>query len=154
MRGRRSALLLSIVLAVAPVILAQRPSSPAFVVPTFADLTIKKRHSFGSRSSRSATEVLYLKGARERREFLDQSGNTWPGHVTIMQCDQRRSVQLNPDAKLYSVSVVEGTGPSSSSVAVRWPKGRRTSSAKPSFFDHVEPLPLWRCARVPVIDRL
>ena len=108
MRGRRSALLLPIALAVAPVILAQTLSIPAFVVPTFADLTIKKRHSFGSTSSRGTTEVLYLKGARERREFLyEQPGNTGPGHVTIMQCDQRRSVQLNPEAKLYSVSVLK-----------------------------------------------
>lgn len=54
------------------------------------------------------TEVLYLKGARERHEVLhEQSGNTGPGHATITQCDQRRSVQLNPEAKLYSVSVLE-----------------------------------------------
>jgi hypothetical protein len=94
MRGRRLALFLSIALAVAPVVIAQTPSIPAFVVPTFADLTIKKRHSFGTTSS---TEVLYLKGARERREFLyEQPGNGRPGHAVIMQCDQRRSVQLNP----------------------------------------------------------
>jgi hypothetical protein len=108
MRSRRSALLLPIALAVAPVIIAQTLSIPAFIVPTFADLTIKKRHSFGSTSSRGTTEVLYLKGARERREFLyEQPGNTGPGHATIVQCDQRRSVQLNPEAKLYSVSVLK-----------------------------------------------
>jgi len=107
MHGRRSALLLPIALVVAPVILAQTLSGPAFVVPNFADLTIKKRHSFGSASSRGTTEVLYLKGARERREFLhEQPGNTGPGHATITQCDQQRSVQLNPQAKLYSVSVL------------------------------------------------
>jgi hypothetical protein len=108
MRGRRPALLLPIALAAAPVILAETLSIPPFVVPAFADLTIKKRHSFGSTSSRDTTEVLYLKGARERREVLyGQSGITGPGHVTIMQCDQRRSVQLNPEAKLYSVSVLK-----------------------------------------------
>ena len=107
MRGRTSALL-PISLAAAPVILAQALSIPAFVVPTFADLTITKRHSSGSTSSRGTTEVLYLKGARQRREFLhEQPGNTGPGFATIMQCDQRRSVQLNPKAKLYSVSVLE-----------------------------------------------
>src|SRR5690349_23637021 len=105
MRGRRSALLLPIALIVTPVILAQTLSGPAFVVPTFADLTIKKRHSFGSASS--TTEVLYLKGARERREVLpEQPEHTGPGHATITQCDRRRSVQLNPEAKLYSVSVL------------------------------------------------
>jgi hypothetical protein len=108
MGGRRSILLLSIALAVAPAILAQTLSIPAFVVPTFADLTIKTRHSFGTTSSRGTTEVLYLKGARERREFLDeQPGNRRSDYATIMLCDQRRSVQLNPEAKLYSVSVLE-----------------------------------------------
>jgi hypothetical protein len=108
MRGRTSILLLPIALAVAPAILAQTLSIPAFVVPTFADLTIKTRHSFGTTSSRGTTEVLYLKGARERREFLDeQPGNRRSNYATIMQCDQRRSVQLNPEAKLYSVSVLE-----------------------------------------------
>lgn len=107
MGGRSSALLLPIALTVVPVILAQTLPIPAFV-PTFADLTIKKRHSFGTTSSRGTTEVLYLKGARERREFLyEQPGNRRPSYATIMQCDQRRSVQLNPEAKLYSVSVLE-----------------------------------------------
>jgi len=109
MRGRRSVLLLPIALAVAPVILAQTLPIPA-VVPTFADLMIKKRHSFGSTSSRSTTEVLYLKGARERREFIyEQPGTTGPRHATVTQCDQRRSVQLNLEAKLYSVSVLKGS---------------------------------------------
>ena len=107
MRGRRSALVLLIALVVAPVVLAQTRSSPAFVVPAFADLTIKTRHSFSSTSSRGTTEVLYLKGARERREFFyEQLGKTEPGHATIVQCDQQRSVQLNPEAKIYSVSVL------------------------------------------------
>jgi hypothetical protein len=114
MRSRRLALLFPIALAVMPVILAEETLSiPSFVVPTFADLTIKKRHSFGTPSSRGSTEVLYLKGGRERHEFLyEQAGNTGPGHATIVQCDQQRSdqqrsVQLNLEAKLYSVSVLE-----------------------------------------------
>jgi hypothetical protein len=99
--------LLPIALAAAPVILAETLSISPFVVPTFADLTIKKRHSFGT-SSRVTTEVLYLKGARERREFpYGQPGNTGPGHATIMQCDQRRSVLLNPEGKVYLVSVLK-----------------------------------------------
>jgi hypothetical protein len=114
MRCRRSVLLVPIAGAVAPVILAQTLSIPAFAVPTFADLTIKKRHSFGTTSSMSMTEVLYLKGARERREFLyGQPGNGRSSYATMMQCDQRRSVQLNPEARLYSVSVVEDWSPRS-----------------------------------------
>lgn len=106
-RSRRSALLLPIAFAAAPGILAQTLSIPAFVVPAFADLTIKTRHSFGP-SSRGMVAVLHLKGARERREFLlEQPGNTGPGHATIMQCDHRRSIQLNPEGRLYSVSVLE-----------------------------------------------
>jgi hypothetical protein len=107
MRGRRSALLLPIALTVAPVILAQTLSIPSFIVPTFADLTIKKRHSFGT-TSRGTSEVLYLKGGRERREFIfDQQGDTSSAYAIIMQCDRRRSVQLNLEAKLYSASVLE-----------------------------------------------
>jgi hypothetical protein len=109
MLGRRSTLLIRIALAVAPVILAQTLLISAFVVPAFADLTIKQRHSFGATSSGGTTAVLYLKGARERRDFVyeQKPGNTGPGSATITQCDQRRSVQLNLEAKLYAVSVLE-----------------------------------------------
>jgi hypothetical protein len=108
MRGRRSAPLLPLALIVAPVILAQALSIPSFVVPKFADLTIRTRHSYGATSSRGTSEVLYLKGARERREFIfEQPGGTSSGYATIVQCDRRRSVQLNLQAKLYSASVLE-----------------------------------------------
>lgn len=114
MRCRRSALLVPIAVAVAPVILAQALSIPVFTVPAFTDLTIKKRHSFGTTSSMRMTEVLYLKGARERREFLyEQPGTGRSRYATIMQCDQQRSVQLNPEARLYSVSVMEDRSPRS-----------------------------------------
>ncbi len=84
MRSRRLAQLLPIALAAAPVILAQALSIPAFVVPNFTDLTIKKRHSFGSTSSRGMVEVLYLKGARGRREFLfEQPGNRGPSTTLL-----------------------------------------------------------------------
>lgn len=112
MGGLRSALILPIALAAAPVMLAQTLSIPAFVVPAFPDLTIKTRHWFVTASSRGMTEVLYLKGARERRESLyEQPGTGASSYVMIMQCDQRRSVQLNPDARLYSVSVMEEWSP-------------------------------------------
>jgi hypothetical protein len=107
MRGRRSALRIPIALAATALVLAQMRSVAAIVVPTFADLTIRTRHSFDGTSSRPTTEVLYLKGARERREFLyGQPGNIGARHVSIVQCDQRRTVELNPDAKLHSVSVL------------------------------------------------
>jgi hypothetical protein len=112
MGGQRSALLLLLALAVAPALLAQRLSIPSFVVHTFADLTIRTRHSFGTTSSRSMTEVLYLKGARERREFLyEQPGARTSSYATITQCDRRRSAQLNPGARLYAVAVMEDWAP-------------------------------------------
>jgi hypothetical protein len=83
--------------------------TPAFVVPSFTDLTIKKRHVLSAASSSGTTELLYLKGARERREFTFErpSGNARAGSATISQCDQRRNVQLNLEAKLYTVSILE-----------------------------------------------
>ena len=53
--------------------------------------------------------MLYLKGARERREFVYEQppGTAAYGYATITQCDQRRSIQLNLEAKLYAVSVLE-----------------------------------------------
>ncbi len=94
MPGRTSAIVLSIALATATAVIAQTH----FVVPNFDDLTIKTRRAHGVGSS---TDLLYLKGARERREFLyDSPGHTGQRHVMLMQCDQRHSVQLNPDAKL------------------------------------------------------
>ena len=85
----------------------QALSTSGFVVPAFADLTIKTRHSFGPSPARGTTEVLYLKGARERHELLyEQSERRSLDYATIMQCDKRRSVQLNTEAKLYFVSVL------------------------------------------------
>ena len=101
MGGRTSAIVLPIALATATAVIAQTH----FVVPNFDDLTIKTRRAHGVGSS---TDLLYLKGARERREFLyDSPGHSGQRHVMLMQCDQRRSVQLNPEAKLYAVSVLE-----------------------------------------------
>ena len=101
MGGRTSAIVLPIALATATAVIAQTH----FVVPNFDDLTIKTRRAHGVGSS---TELLYLKGARERREFLyDSPGHSGQRNVMLMQCDQRRSVQLNPEAKLYAVSVLE-----------------------------------------------
>src|SRR5687768_10429802 len=101
MRARTLALLLSSALAAAPAVIAQTMPNPAFVVPSFPDLTIKKRIS-ADPSSSGTTEVLYLKGARERRELLHgRPASTRSAHIT--QCDQRRSVQLNAEAKLYGV---------------------------------------------------
>jgi len=107
MCDRMSGPLLAIAFALAPVVFAQTRSVPTFITPAFADLTIRKHHSFGT-PSWSMTEVLYLKGARARREFLEErAGNRPHRHAVITQCDQRRRIELNPDARLYAVSVLE-----------------------------------------------
>jgi len=88
---------------------AQSIAVPSFVVPSFADLTIKTRHTFGDRSATIRTEVLYVKGPRERLEGILQG----PGFAdarqatTITQCDRRRTVYLNTETKLYWASPFE-----------------------------------------------
>lgn len=62
----------------------------------------KTKRSFDPLSSTRLIEVLYLKGGRERREWLQQEAGPGGASVIIMQCDQRRMVQLNLRAKLYS----------------------------------------------------
>ena len=53
---------------------AQSIAVPSFVVPSFADLAIKTRQTFGGGSSTIMTEVLYVKGPRERREHTFVGG--------------------------------------------------------------------------------
>jgi hypothetical protein len=92
-----------------PLLLVAVTAASALVVNTgvaarrlaqdFRDLTIERRHD--SRTSASGTDVLNLKGPRERRE------SRWDGagrqdFVTITHCDQQLSIQLNPQTKLYT----------------------------------------------------
>src|SRR5713101_946463 len=71
---------------------------PHAVVPNFSDLKIKTRRS-GQLSS--FTETLYLKGARQRQEYVyDELFNLSP--ASISRCDDRKRIDLNVDAKLYA----------------------------------------------------
>ncbi len=71
---------------------------PHPVVPNFSDLKIKTRRS-GQLSS--FTETLYLKGARQRQEYVyDELFNLSP--ASISRCDDRKRIDLNVDAKLYA----------------------------------------------------
>jgi len=106
MFGRRSPVFGLLALVVVPEIFAQTQPVPQFVVPAFADLTIKTRHTFGSATS-GATDVLYLKGARERHEFVREHQEGIRGFATITQCDQRRVIQVNLKSQLYAVSELE-----------------------------------------------
>jgi hypothetical protein len=74
------------------------PAVPSAVVPNFSDLKIKTRHSG---TSSSFIETVYLKGARQRHEYVyDKPFNLRPASIT--RCDDRKRIDLNPDAKLYA----------------------------------------------------
>src|SRR5215470_3483432 len=73
------------------------------VVPSFADLTIRTQRAFGP-TARS-TEILSLKGARERREeIVEAPGRKESRYITITQCDRQRTIQLNVAARLFGIS--------------------------------------------------
>lgn len=99
----------SLVLAVAlafqvqPVVFGRSRSTPGYVVPSFADLTITTRTSYGG--AHVTTTTMYLRGSRERREHTFEPSVEAFGarHASIVQCDERRHLQLNLDAKLYAV---------------------------------------------------
>ncbi len=96
----------SLALAWIPAVLAaQSIAVRSFVVPSFADLTIKTRHTLGGQSARITMEVLHLKGPRERLEHIVEGlAAGYVPQVTITQCDQRRMVYLNTETKLYWIS--------------------------------------------------
>ena len=61
----------------------------------FADVKIKAKQTMGGQSYENTT---YIKGKRQRSE---QMGGMM---VSLTQCDLRRSIQMNPNAKTYMVS--------------------------------------------------
>jgi hypothetical protein len=71
---------------------------PNPVVPNFSDLKIKTRHSG---TSSSFVNTLYLKGARQRQEYVyEKPFNMRP--ASINRCDDRKRIDLNPDTRLYA----------------------------------------------------
>jgi len=81
---------------------------PAFVVPDFTDLVIKTRQTFGDLSSTATVQVEYLKGSRERREVIIEGPRAGEHHlIQIYQCDKRRTLELNAEAKIYGASPFE-----------------------------------------------
>jgi len=91
------------------VLAAQSPESSE-LVPSVPDLTIKTRETIDRPDSSVRTEIIYLRGARQRRETIVD----WPAQVasttgharthvttTITQCDQRRTVFLDIEARTY-----------------------------------------------------
>jgi hypothetical protein len=80
--------------------------SPKFVVPDVRDLTIKTRETIDLPQSTVQTNTLYFKGAWQRRELELQFPSALPAqrtvrHTTITRCDERRTLELNHEARLY-----------------------------------------------------
>ncbi len=60
-----------------------------------ADVKVKSRQTMGGHAFENTT---YIKGKRQRKEMMN--GLT----VEITQCDLRRSIQLNPSVRVYTVN--------------------------------------------------
>lgn len=95
-----------VVLAVglAPALFAQAGPTPDYVMPSYDDFRITTRMSHGDGPTHTTTTTLYLRGARERRESaVEQKGEpATPLPASILQCDQRRAIDLNLNAQLFS----------------------------------------------------
>src|SRR5581483_11709747 len=82
------------------------PSLPKLVVPDFKDLTIKRQHTIADINS--SLDTIYLKGPRQRMEIVTERRNIPSStHINIAHCEERQSITLNPDAKLYVQSAIE-----------------------------------------------
>ena len=95
---------------------AQSAAVPRLVVPAAPDVTIKTRQAIDRENSSIVTAIVYLKGARQRREDIVD----WPPQVSaktgkkrariqtaLTQCDERRVVMLNDEAKTYVSSPID-----------------------------------------------
>jgi len=78
---------------------------PKLVVPNFPDLTIKTRRTNGHRHS--TEETLYLKGARQRSEYVIQNAGSTMDRVSITQCDEKLRLNLNNKEKTYASFPIE-----------------------------------------------
>ncbi len=73
--------------------------------PAPADLKVVTRNVHRMPENHSATETrtLYVKGSRVRSDFTwrTDEGESRPLGTTIVRCDERRTLLLNPDARTY-----------------------------------------------------
>ena len=96
--------------ALAVFAVAQSVSEPHRAVPDFRDLSIKTRRTYGEMSAPAMTEIVWLKGARERREQIIQRpdlGEADHTIITINQCDRQQVVYMNGNTKLYGAAPLE-----------------------------------------------
>ena len=90
---------------------AQSVSGPKIAVPDFRDLTIKTRRTHDEGSAPAITEILLLKGSRERREqIIQRPGLDEADNPIINQCDKRQVVQLNSKTRLYGAAPIGDWG--------------------------------------------
>jgi hypothetical protein len=97
-------------------LLAAQAAAPPTSVGPVPDVAIKTRRTFEHDNSSISTTIIYIKGARQRREDIVD----WPPQVSartgskrthmgthITQCDERRTVLLNDEARTYAYSPIE-----------------------------------------------
>lgn len=91
--------------AMTPLVLLAQPETR--VLSHVPDLTIRTRSSIDRPRSTVTTSTVFLKGLRQRREqlleFPQDVANGDTLHVTISQCDLRRTIHVNPQARLYAI---------------------------------------------------
>jgi len=101
------------------VLVAATADHPKYVVPDVPDLTIRTRTVYGT-SGEPLETVTFFKGPRSRQEQSSPSMRTVGGMTLtwISQCDARRALLLNPDARTYGYipirqpeAPVSATGP-------------------------------------------
>ena len=103
------------ILALLALFTAQSAEPPRLVVPNTPDLTIRTRRVYDKEDSSIFIDVVYLKGARQRRDRIVErpqidtaaGGRRTLINASITQCDARRTVFLYPQAKTYLSSPIE-----------------------------------------------
>ena len=85
-----------------------------------ADIKIKSKTSFGEQTG--VEQTVYIKGKRQRTESAG-------GVATVMQCDLRRTVQLNDMSKTYVLTLFGDGGAAAATVEVA-ERETRTSTVK------------------------
>jgi hypothetical protein len=97
----------------APVAGQAADDSGRFVVPDVADLTLETRRVLDRPGATVVTRTLKLKGAWQRSEetlSLPRRRGGEPStrtHVLITRCDERRTIQLNDEARTYASMPIE-----------------------------------------------
>jgi hypothetical protein len=109
---------------------------PKFVVPNVPDLTIKTRETIDLPQSTVQTNTLYFKGAWQRRELYLQFPSALPAKRTVRQgtitrCDERRTLELNHEARLYGWSPLNFIGRDVYRVRSRWRERPEPPAAGP-----------------------